>query len=28
MAVAIGGQSNSETGLIRIDLFFDTGGPL
>lgn len=28
MAVAIGGQSNSETGLIRMDLFFDTGGPL
>lgn len=28
MAVAIGGQSNSETGLIRLDLFFDTGGPL
>ncbi len=28
MAVAIGGQSNSETGLVRIDLMFDTGGPL
>lgn len=28
MAVAVGGQSNSETGLIRLDLGFTTGGPL
>lgn len=28
LAVAIGGSSNTETGLIRMDLFFDTGGPL
>ena len=28
MAVAIGGQANSETGLVRVDLMFDTGGPL
>jgi hypothetical protein len=28
MAVAIGGSANSETGMIRADLMFDTGGPL
>lgn len=28
MAVAIGGSSNTETGLVRLDLFYDTGGPL
>ena len=28
VAVAIGGSSNSETGLVRMDLFYDTGGPL